>query len=75
MNNAGILHMAPLLEIDVADWDRTFDINVRSMLVTIQAAVPIMQADGGGKIVNMASMGGKLGGPGPGPLLRRRRRP
>jgi NAD(P)-dependent dehydrogenase (short-subunit alcohol dehydrogenase family) len=64
VNNAGILHMAPLLEIDVADWDRTFDINVRSMLVTIQAAVPIMQQHSGGKIVNMASMGGKLGAPG-----------
>jgi NAD(P)-dependent dehydrogenase (short-subunit alcohol dehydrogenase family) len=64
VNNAGILHMAPLLEIDIADWDRTFDINVRSMLVTIQAAVPIMQAAGGGKIVNMSSMGAKLGAPG-----------
>jgi len=64
VNNAGILHMAPLLEIDVADWDRTFDINVRSMLLTIQAAVPIMRAAGGGKIVNMASMGGKVGAPG-----------
>ena len=39
VNNAGILHLA-LLEIDVADWDRTFDINVRSMLLTTQAAVP-----------------------------------
>jgi NAD(P)-dependent dehydrogenase (short-subunit alcohol dehydrogenase family) len=64
VNNAGILHMAPLLEIDLADWDRTFDINVRSMLVTIQAAVPLMPPDGGGKIVNMASMGGKVGAPG-----------
>ena len=64
VNNAGILHMAPLLEIDVADWDRTFDINVRSMLVTIQTAVPFMQQAGGGRIVNMASMGGKLGSPG-----------
>ena len=33
VNNAGILHMAPLLEIDVDDWDRTFDVNVRSMLL------------------------------------------
>jgi 3-oxoacyl-[acyl-carrier protein] reductase len=64
VNNAGILHMAPLLEIDVADWDRTFDINVRSMLLTIQAAVPHLRTAGGGKIVNMASMGGKLGAPG-----------
>ena len=64
VNNAGILHMAPLLEIDVADWDRTFDVNVRSMLLTIQAARADLRAAGGGKIVNMASMGGKLGAPG-----------
>ncbi len=64
VNNAGILHMAPLLEITVEDWDRTFAVNVRSMLLTIQAAVPFMQVTGAGKIVNMASMGGKLGSPG-----------
>jgi 3-oxoacyl-[acyl-carrier protein] reductase len=67
VNNAGILHIAPLLEISPDDWDRTFAVNVRSMLFTIQAAVPLMQssdADHLGKIVNMASMGGKLGAPG-----------
>jgi 3-oxoacyl-[acyl-carrier protein] reductase len=63
VNNAGILLMAPLLEITVEDWDRTFAVNVRSMLCTIQAAVPFMQAAGGGKIVNLASMGGKVGAP------------
>jgi 3-oxoacyl-[acyl-carrier protein] reductase len=65
VNNAGILHMAPLLEIRPDDWDRTFAVNVRSMLFTIQAAVPHLQSDGRpGKIINMASMGGKLGAPG-----------
>jgi 3-oxoacyl-[acyl-carrier protein] reductase len=64
VNNAGILHMAPLLEITPDDWDRTFAVNVRSMLCTIQAAVPYLREAGGGKIVNMASMGGKVGSPG-----------
>jgi 3-oxoacyl-[acyl-carrier protein] reductase len=65
VNNAGILHMAPLLEISPEDWDRTFAVNVRSMLFTIQAAVPHLRSDGRpGKIINMASMGGKLGAPG-----------
>jgi 3-oxoacyl-[acyl-carrier protein] reductase len=40
VNNAGILLMAPLLEITPEAWDRTFAVNVRSMLCTIQAAVP-----------------------------------
>src|SRR5205823_10900824 len=64
VNNAGILLMAPLLEITADDWDRTFNVNVRSMLFTMQAAVPFLQEAGGGKVVNMASMGGKLGAPG-----------
>jgi NAD(P)-dependent dehydrogenase (short-subunit alcohol dehydrogenase family) len=64
VNNAGILHMAPLLEITPDDWDRTFAVNVRSMLCTIQGAVPHLREAGGGKIVNMASMGGKVGSPG-----------
>ena len=72
VNNAGILQMAPLLDITVDDWDRTFDINVRAMLVTTQVAARAMiarQNDAkigerrGGAIINMASMGGKLGSP------------
>lgn len=62
VNNAGILHMAPLLNISVDDWDLTFAVNVRAMLLTTQVAARAMiSAGGGGAIVNMASMGGKLG--------------
>jgi NAD(P)-dependent dehydrogenase (short-subunit alcohol dehydrogenase family) len=64
VNNAGILRFAPLLEITVDDWDATFDVNVRAMLLTTQVAARNMIAGGrGGTIVNMASMGGKLGSP------------
>ncbi|MCY7300648.1 MAG: SDR family oxidoreductase, partial [Ilumatobacteraceae bacterium] len=65
VNNAGILLMAPLLDITVDDWDRTFDINVRAMLLTTQVAARAMigAAQGGGSIINMASMGGKVGSP------------
>jgi len=64
VNNAGILRMAPLLEITIDDWDATFDVNVRSMLVTTQvAATTMIQQGTGGSIVNMASMGGKVGSP------------
>jgi len=64
VNNAGVLRFASLLDITVEDWDLTFDVNVRSMLFTMQAAVPAMIQRGGGRIVNMASMGGKLGAAG-----------
>jgi NAD(P)-dependent dehydrogenase (short-subunit alcohol dehydrogenase family) len=63
VNNAGILRMAPLLDISVEDWDLTFDINVRAMLLTTQVAAPAMITQGGGVIINMASMGGKVGSP------------
>lgn len=64
VNNAGILRFSPLLEISVDDWDLTFDINVRAMLLTTQVAAKRMIADGRpGTVVNMASMGGKVGSP------------
>ena len=64
VNNAGILQMAPILDMTVENWDLTFDINVRSMFVTTQVAGRVMRdQDIGGRIVNMASMGGKLGAP------------
>jgi 3-oxoacyl-[acyl-carrier protein] reductase len=63
VNNAGILRITPLLDISVEEWDLVFDVNVRSMLVTTQIAARAMIAAGtGGKVVNMASMGGKQGG-------------
>jgi len=75
VNNAGILRFSPLLDITVEEWDLTFDVNVRSMLLTTQVAARAMIAAGqagdapnaagtlNGKIVNMASMGGKVGSP------------
>jgi len=63
VNNAGILKMAPLMEIDPADWDLTFTVNVRAMLVTTQVAAKAMIPNGRGTIINMASMGGKVGAP------------
>jgi len=65
VNNAGILRMAPLLDITIDDWDATMDVNARSMLVTTQVVARSMIAAGhGGSIVNMASMGGRVGSPG-----------
>ena len=62
VNNAGIFDSTPLLEIDPAVWDAVFAVNVRAILVTTQIGARTMIAQGtGGKIVNMASMGGKVG--------------
>lgn len=67
VNNAGVLVLKPILETTLADWDRTFAINVRAMLVTIQAAAPTLRtAAAGGRIINLASMAAKTGGGGEG---------
>lgn len=61
VNNAGIFDKTPLLEIDLAEWDRIQAINARSMVATMHAVVPTMIAAGGGRVVNMASMAAKAG--------------
>ena len=55
-NCAGWVHQGTLLECTTEDWDRSFDLNVRSMFVMCKAMVPKMIAAGGGVIVNMASV-------------------
>jgi 3-oxoacyl-[acyl-carrier protein] reductase len=60
--------MALILDMTIENWDLTFDINVRSMFVTTQVAARVMRdqplrGTRRGTIVNMASMGGKLGSP------------
>lgn len=65
VNNAGVFEIVALLDIEPAQWSRMFDVNTRSMLLTIQMAARTMIDQGsGGRIVNMASMGGKDPAPG-----------
>jgi 3-oxoacyl-[acyl-carrier protein] reductase len=65
VNNAGVFRITPLLDISTDEWDWIFSINTRAMLLTTQVAARSMIAAGrGGKIVNMASMGAKIGAPG-----------
>jgi 3-oxoacyl-[acyl-carrier protein] reductase len=67
VNNAGVLRFASILDMDPAEWDETFAINTRAMLVTTQVAAAAMIAAGTrGTIVNTASMAGKTGGAGQG---------
>jgi NAD(P)-dependent dehydrogenase (short-subunit alcohol dehydrogenase family) len=64
VNNAGVFKVTALLDICAEEWDWIFSINVRAMLLTTQVAARTMIEQGnGGKVVNMASMGGKLGAP------------
>jgi 2-keto-3-deoxy-L-fuconate dehydrogenase len=55
VNAAGWVHHGTVLSTNDTDWDRSFDLNVKSMHRTIQAFLPGMLKTGGGSIVNIAS--------------------
>ncbi len=57
-NCAGWVHQGTILECRHEDWDFSFNLNVRSMYVMVKAMLPLMIANGGGVILNMASVAG-----------------
>lgn len=61
-NCAGIVHQGTLLQATEDEWDLGFDLNVKSMFRMIRAFLPAMITEGGGSIINMASMASSLKG-------------
>jgi NAD(P)-dependent dehydrogenase (short-subunit alcohol dehydrogenase family) len=60
VNNAGVAGpVKPLVEIDAAEWDDVFAVNVRGMFLMCQAFLPPMIERGAGDIINLASVSGK----------------
>ncbi|GBD42976.1 2-keto-3-deoxy-L-fuconate dehydrogenase [bacterium HR40] len=62
VNCAGWVHHGTVLDTDEEAFDRSFDINVRSMYRMIRAFLPGMLAKGGGSIVNIASVASSIKG-------------
>jgi 2-deoxy-D-gluconate 3-dehydrogenase len=56
VNNAGIIRRAPALEFSEKDWDEVLDLNLKALFFLSQAAALVMKEQGGGKIINVASM-------------------
>lgn len=56
VNNAGIIRRAPALEFSEKDWDDVLQINLKAAFFLSQAAARVMVKQGGGKIINVASM-------------------
>ena len=64
VNNAGIVHFAPLVEFEEARWDRVFEVNVKGYFMATRAVVRHIQSrKGTGSIVNTASVAGITGTP------------
>jgi NAD(P)-dependent dehydrogenase (short-subunit alcohol dehydrogenase family) len=56
VNNAGILHIGTAEQITEAQWDETFNINVRGLWLLSRSVLPYMRKAGGGSMVNVASV-------------------
>lgn len=61
-NCAGFVHAGTVLEMTDAEFDFAIDLNVRSMVRTIRAALPAMLERGDGAVINMASVVGAAKG-------------
>jgi len=63
VNNAGaVIGAVPFLDLDEVAWGQTFLLNVESPFFLAQAAFKHMQKAGGGRIINISSVGVKFGG-------------
>jgi NAD(P)-dependent dehydrogenase (short-subunit alcohol dehydrogenase family) len=67
VNNAATNpHFGPILTAEDSHWDKTLDVNVKGYFRMAKMCVPHMAQRGGGKIVNLASIAGKIPQPGMG---------
>ena len=62
-NNAGIFYNKSLVDLNVAEWDRSFAVNVRGAFLFCKQLVPGMQERRRGLVVNLSSIWGVKGGP------------
>jgi NADP-dependent 3-hydroxy acid dehydrogenase YdfG len=58
INNAGLMPQSPLDRRKIDDWNRTIDVNIKGVLYGIAAALPYMQKQKSGHIINVSSVAG-----------------
>lgn len=56
-NNVGVAVLGGPVETSEEDWDRVFRVNVKSVFLTAKAVLPVMEAQGGGSIISISSIG------------------
>src|SRR6478735_2970240 len=62
VNCAGYVHQGSVLECSEQDWDFSFDLNVKSIHRALRAFLPAMLKNGGGSIINIASVASSVRG-------------
>lgn len=56
VNNAGIMPLSAMEALNVEEWERMVDVNIKGVLYGIAASLPVMKAQGQGHIINVASI-------------------
>jgi NAD(P)-dependent dehydrogenase (short-subunit alcohol dehydrogenase family) len=64
VNNAGFDRPAGIFKIQDPEWDAVLGVHLKAAMAFIRAAMPIMKAQGYGRVVNLSSIYGKTGGKG-----------
>jgi len=62
VNNAGLCPLTPPEEIGEAEWDRVLAVNLKGAFLCTQAALAGLRASGWGRVINVASAAGQMGG-------------
>lgn len=57
VNNAGVMPLSSLAALKIEEWNRMIDVNIRGVLHGIAAGLPVMQKQGFGQFINIASVG------------------
>jgi NADP-dependent 3-hydroxy acid dehydrogenase YdfG len=60
VNNAGVMLLGPILGAEIEHWQRMVNVNVLGLMYCTHAALPIMQEQGGGHIINVSSVAGRV---------------
>ena len=60
VNNAGVMLLGPVAGANTDEWRRMIDVNLLGLLYCTHAALPIMGAAGGGHVVNVSSVAGRM---------------
>jgi NADP-dependent 3-hydroxy acid dehydrogenase YdfG len=59
VNNAGVMLLGPVADADTEEWRRMIAVNLLGLLYCTHAALPLMEASGGGDVVNVSSVAGR----------------
>jgi len=62
VNNAGVITVSKTEDLSEQEWDRVLNVNLKGVFLCSQAVIKLMQKQKSGKIINIASSAGKIGG-------------